>query len=206
MSKDNLVYGLAGMVLGVVIGVLIANFSGAPKQFASPALAVQQAPASTAAAPPQGQLPEGHPPVDDQAMRQQLAALQENYKKDPNNQQTIVMLANLNFDLQNFDEAIKYYDKAIEKDPKNVSLITDLGSAYLRLGQPEKAMQYYNKSLAIQPDHFQTLMNVGIVYMSMGDQKAAAQAWQKLVDLYPDKPETAMIKQAIAKIKAGQQP
>jgi hypothetical protein len=81
MSKDNLVYGLAGMVLGVIIGVLIANFSGAPKQLGSApvaAPAMQQG----SVAPPLGQqgmqqqLPEGHPPIDDQALRQQLVTQQ----------------------------------------------------------------------------------------------------------------------------------
>jgi regulator of sirC expression with transglutaminase-like and TPR domain len=70
------------------------------------------------------------------------------------------------------------------------------------LKEPEKAMEYYNRSLSIEPNHFQTLMNVGIAYMSMGDQDAAARTWQKVVDLYPDKPETAMIKDAVAKIRA----
>ena len=47
MSKDNLVFGLGGVILGIIVGVLIANFSGGSRNqggFAQKMTPAQQAP------------------------------------------------------------------------------------------------------------------------------------------------------------------
>jgi len=212
MNKDNLVYLLGGVILGIIAGVLIANFSSGPRQVAapvtSPAPMQQTGPMEQQGAPAAQQngqnqpLPEGHPPVDDSSLKQQIAKYQDVIAKDPTNQEAIVNLANLNFDLKNYPEATKWYDKAIQKDSKNVDLITDLGSCYLWQNDYGKALEYYNKSLTINPNHFQTLMNIGIARMATGDKEGAAEAWQKLVTLYPENPDAQMLKDAIKKLQS----
>lgn len=219
MTKDNLVFGLAGTVVGIIVGVLIVNFSVAPRQQGT-AMNVdsqqmqpmQQAPVQQAApmqqnttSGTQGQLPEGHPPVDESALKTQIDQQQKTLEKDPNNQDAIVNLGNLNFDLKNYPEAQKWYTKALDKDPKNVNIITDLGSCYLWQNDYGKALEFYNRSLSIDPNHFQTLMNVGIARMGTGDRDGAAEAWEKLVKLYPDNPDAQMLKDAVAKLKAKKQ-
>jgi tetratricopeptide (TPR) repeat protein len=207
MTKDNLVFGLGGVIVGIIMGVLIVNFSTrptAPGQMAS--IPANPAPQEQAQAPAQQQdLPEGHPPVNKEALEQQIAAKKAILQKDPNNQEAIIDIANMNFDLKNYDEASTWYIKALDKDPKNVNLITDLGSCYLWLKQPEKAIEYYNKSLSMDPNHFQTLMNLGIARMSMGNRKGAAEAWEKIVSLYPDNPETPMLRDAVKKLRENPQ-
>jgi tetratricopeptide (TPR) repeat protein len=215
MSKDNLVFGLAGVVLGIILGVILANYSAGSRQvaFSQPPAATQNAPAeSTANAPASNQdLPEGHPPVSDETLKKQIAAQEEVLKKDPNNQDALVSLGNLNFDLasatkdpKSYQAASAYYQKALVKDPKNPDLLTDLGSCFLWLNDSQKAIDYYNKSLAIDPKHFQTLLNIGIARMSMGDRSGAADAWEKLVTLYPDNPQTPMLRDAIKRLRSKQ--
>jgi tetratricopeptide (TPR) repeat protein len=201
MSKDNLIFGLAGMVLGVIIGVLIANNSVIRQPVSVP---VQQEASSSAenTNTDQGQLPDGHPPVDEAALKARIAEQQQILDKDPNNQEATVAIANLNFDLKNYQEAIRWYEKALQREPSNINLITDLGSSYMWMGDYQKALDYYNKSLAIDPKHLQTLMNMGIVRMSMGDRAGAADMWEKVVTLYPNNPEVPMLKQAIAKLRS----
>jgi cytochrome c-type biogenesis protein CcmH/NrfG len=205
MTKDNLVFGLAGVILGIILGVLIVNFSTRPG--ASPQFASQGQPAAPPQGQPatQGQLPEGHPPVNTEALQREIAEKQEILKKDPENREAVVEMGNLNFDLKNYEEASKWYSKALEKDPKNINLITDMGSCYLWLKQPEKAIEYYNRSLAMDPNHFQTLMNIGIARMSMGNRAGAAEAWEKIVKLYPDNPETPMLRDAVKKLRENPQ-
>jgi tetratricopeptide (TPR) repeat protein len=201
MTKDNVVFGLGGVIVGIILGAVIVNLSSrpaAPPSFASQApMTAPQDQASTG----QGQLPEGHPPVNAEALQQQIAARQESLKKDPNNQEAIVDIANMSFDLKNYEEARKWYSKALEKDPKNINLITDLGSCFLWLKQPDKAIEYYNQSLNLDPNHFQTLMNLGIARMSLGNRAGAADAWEKIVSLYPDNPETPMLRDAVKKLR-----
>jgi tetratricopeptide (TPR) repeat protein len=203
MSKDNLIFALGGMVIGVIIGVLIAN-SGGPRPVAS--TPVQQEMTASAnqseAAPQQGQLPEGHPPVDESAIKNKIAEQQEILKKDPNNQEATVSIANLNFDLKNYHEAIQWYEKALLRDPSNINLISDLGTSHMWMGEYQKAVDLYNKSLSINPKHLQTLMNLGIARMSMGDRAGAAEMWEKVITYYPDHPEVPMLKQAITKLRS----
>lgn len=205
ISKDNLVFGLGGMVLGIIVGVLLMNASGPRMVAANPESAPPpQTQGRPAGATQQGEneLPEGHPPVDAEAMNQQIAVQQEVVNKDPENQKEILSLANLNFDAKHYEEALKWYQKALNKDPKNVDIITDLGSCYLWLNQSQKAIEFYGQSLAIDPKHFQTLMNLGIARMSMGNREGAAEAWEKIVTLYPEHPEAQMLRDAIQRLRS----
>jgi tetratricopeptide (TPR) repeat protein len=211
MSKDNLVFALAGMVLGIIVGVVIINST--TNRASAPPLpsqqAVQQAQQEQAPQAEQqqnGQLPEGHPPVNQEALKKQIADQENILKNDPENQHAKVALGGLNFDLKNYQEAANWYEKALEKDPKNVDVNTDLGTSYLWMGDYQKAIEHYNKSLEIDPKHLQTLMNLGIARMSSGDRAGAAEAWEKVVTLYPNNPEAPMLRDAIKRLRAPKQP
>jgi tetratricopeptide (TPR) repeat protein len=207
MSKDNLVYALGGIVLGIIVGVLIANFSGGRNNqagFSRNMAPTQQSPQMQGQGqqvPDQGQLPDGHPPIDENALREQLVKQEEILKTKPNDQDALTAAANLNFDLKNYEKAAEFYDRALKNDPNNVNLITDLGSSWLWMNQPIKAIEYYDRSLKIDPNHFQTLMNLGIARMSSGNRPGAAEAWEKLVTIYPDHPEAQMLRDAIKRLR-----
>jgi tetratricopeptide (TPR) repeat protein len=208
MTKDNLVYALGGVIVGIIVGVIIANFSSGPRpqsgfsqSVSSPTQQAAPQMQSGGQTPAQGELPEGHPPVDENALREQLVKQEAILKTEPNNQDALVSAANLNFDLKNYQKAAEYYDQALKKDPNNVNLITDLGSSWLWMNQPLKAIEYYDRSLKIDPKHFQTLMNIGIARMSSGNRAGAAEAWERLVSYYPDHPEAPMLRDAIKRLR-----
>lgn len=199
ITKANLISLLGGTVLGLIIGVQLPHMTSAATQPAAPA----QAPATTTNTGNQGndgQLPPGHPAINNDSLKAEIAAEEEALKKDPENLQIIIALGNLNFDAKEYQTASKYYERALAKDPKNVGLSTDLGTCYLSLNQVDQAIARYNESLAIDPHHFQTLLNLGVAKMTLGDKKGAAETWQKVVQLYPDNPQVPMIKDAISKL------
>lgn len=204
VQKDNLLYGLAGIVVGIIAGVVIAGQSAVPRNFGSDQQVVQ-----TVAAPPQqqqqeqGELPSGHPPIDTDGLKKQLEMNKGILEKDPENQMALVTAANLSSDLKDYPQAIVYYEKALKKDPKNTNLLTDLGTAYFYSNKADRALQIYNQSLSIDPKHFQTLMNIGIVKMSMGDHKGAAESWDKVISLYPNSPEAQQLKEMVRRVKEG---
>ncbi|HSP05559.1 MAG TPA: tetratricopeptide repeat protein [Acidobacteriota bacterium] len=214
MSKDNLVFLFGGVIVGIIAGVILANYSAGSRQVPVPAAPaasmVQQQPAQQTAGPlmpgqQQQQLPEGHPPINEDTMKQEITRNEDILKKDPENQDATVALGNLYFDMQQFDKAMGYYQKAVARDAKNVNLITDLGTCYLRTNDYGKALELYNRSLGIDPNHFQTLMNLGIARMATGDRKGAAEAWEKVIQLYPDNPEAATLRDAVKKLKESPQ-
>jgi len=205
MTKDNLIFALGGTLVGVIIGVFVAN-SSAPHVAPAPQITQE----ATSAAPhqeqtEQGQLPEGHPPVNEAALQSKISEQEEILKKDPENEEAILSLANLNFDLKKYPDAIQWYEKALKKRPSDTNIITDLGSSYMWSGDYQKAIELYNKSLSIDPKHLQSLMNLGIARMSMGDRAGAAESWEKVVQYYPNNPEAPMLRQAIAKLRSQKQ-
>src|SRR3990172_9783352 len=118
MTKDNLVFGLAGVVVGIIAGVFLANYSAAPRQ-APPAVPQTSAnPQQPPTVSSRSELPEGHPPVDQTSLKQQIAQQEDILKGDPDNQQATVALGNLNFDMKNYQEAAGWYEKALKRDPK----------------------------------------------------------------------------------------
>ncbi len=113
-------------------------------------------------------------------------------------------MGNLNADSGNIPKAAGWYLKALANDPNNVGLITDLGTCYLQMQDFDQAFEYYHKSLSIDPNHYQTLVNLGILYMSTGEKQKAADTWEKVITLYPNDSRSAMLKNAIQKIRTGE--
>jgi len=56
-------------------------------------------------------------------------------------------------ELSRNEEAITYYDKALEIDPYDTLVLNNKGGALAALGRYEEAITYYDKVLAIDPDN-----------------------------------------------------
>src|SRR5688500_6608248 len=61
-----------------------------------------------------------------------------------------------------YDEAITYYDKALEIDPNYVKALSNRGSALSTLERYEEAIMSYDKALEIEPTYVKALINKGI--------------------------------------------
>jgi tetratricopeptide (TPR) repeat protein len=109
-----------------------------------------------------------------------------------------VELANLYFDAEKYDDAIKWYGEALVLDPRDVNVSTDLGVCYYYTNQPDKALAQFERSLALEPKHAKTLLNVGIVRaFGKQDLAGATEAWQAVLKIAPDGPEGQAAKRAL---------
>lgn len=144
-----------------------------------------------------------HDPAQMKAMLDQAAApLLEAIKKDPNDLNSMVALANLYYDVQQYPQAIQYYERAAQLQPGNADVITDLGTAYWYQGDANKAISYFEKSLKIRPNHAATLFNMGIVqWQGKQDPAAAVTAWELLLRTNPDYPQRQQVEEFISKAK-----
>ena len=199
MKAESIVYTIAGMCFGIILGWIIAT--------QQPAQTPPPAPESTTASPQQAPAGGGQQgKVLDEARVQQLTTI---LNSDPKNVKAVVQLGNTYFDAERYPEAIKWYEQALSIDPKDANASTDLGVSYYYTNRPDDALKQFEVSLRIDPKHTKTLLNQGIV-LAFGKQdlNGAAAAWQKVVELAPDSPEAQAAQrglEGIAASRTGQQ-
>ena len=123
----------------------------------------------------------------------------------PESHEDFVKLGNTNMDSGRYDDAIKYYTKALDIQPENVNVRTDMGTCYRRTGRPDRAVEEYKKSLTFQPDHTNTLANLGIVLAyDLNDIDGAVKAWEKYLQSASPGRRTDMIFSKLQELKSAQ--
>src|SRR5262245_12896954 len=114
MRSESIVFAVAGMCFGVILGWVIGTQQQPPTAAPPPAASAGQG--STRQAPPL-----------DEARVQSLTTV---IKNDPKNAQAVVQLANTYFDAERYEDAIKWYEQGLGLDPNNPDARTDLGISY----------------------------------------------------------------------------
>lgn len=95
-------------------------------------------------------------------------------------------LGELNYDIEDYDKAIKFYNKALEYEPDDAAILTNLGLAHVYKQEYEKAIHLYKKALEIESEDAIIWDNLGLAYEYNGDYKKAEAAYQKAFELDPD--------------------
>jgi hypothetical protein len=196
MKAESLVFGIAGIFLGLIAGWLIGSQQASTRPV-PPAAQQAAVPATGGAGSPANTAP---PPLDQEKVRE----LKDLADKDPSNATPRTQLGNLYFDAERYDDAIRWYESAIELDPTNPDLSTDLGVSFYYTNQPDKALAQFRRSLEIEPKHTKTMLNQGIV-LAFGKQDldGASKAWERVVQLAPDSPEGQAAKRALETMKSA---
>ncbi len=192
MRSESVVFGIAGIFFGVLVGWIIGS---------QRATGVVTPPVATAAAPAAGSTSGQAAPAFDEA---RAAELKTTADRNPRDAEARVQLGNLYFDAERYDEATRWYEQALQVDPKNVNASTDLGIAYYYSNQPDRALAQFDKSLAIDPKHSKTLLNIGIVRaFGKQDLDGAEKAWQRVLEVAPNTPEAEVAKKGLDGLRAG---
>ncbi|MEO8077564.1 MAG: tetratricopeptide repeat protein [Acidobacteriota bacterium] len=191
MHKESVVFGVAGIFFGVLVGWIIGSQQDRPA-----------VPAPVAAAAPAAATPGAPAPAAFDESR--ATALKTAAERNPSDVETRVQLGNLYFDGERYDDAMRWYEAALKVDPKNVNASTDLGIAYYYSNQPDRALEQFDRSLAIDPQHSKTLLNVGIVRaFGKSDLDGAEKAWQRVLEVAPNSPEAALARKGLDGLRAG---
>lgn len=133
---------------------------------------------------------------------QKLAEYKARLEKDPKDIEALVFMGNANYDIQRFEKAKEFYQKALEVDPNNTHVRTDLASSYRSLGETDQALEELNKVLKADPKHEIALYNSGIILLNdKNDAEKATVAWEKLVQLKPNDPLSQELKKKISELK-----
>jgi cytochrome c-type biogenesis protein CcmH/NrfG len=177
------------LLLGVALGYLFRGSASPAAQAAAPATqqgSGQQQPAAEAQA----------------ALAQAVAPFLNAVSNDPNDFDSLVKLADLYYDGQQYPSAIQYYERAVAIHPENPDVRTDMATAYWYTGNADKALKELETSLKSRPGHPQSLFNLGwIKWQGKADAKGAVEAWEQLLKANPAYPQKEQVERYIAKAK-----
>ena len=191
MKSDAIAFGIAGIAFGLIAGWII----GTEQAKSTPAV-MPPAPAQAsapAAAPPPALLDES-----------KVTAFKNIAEREPSNPKPRVELANLYFDSDRYEDAIKWYGEALALESNDVNVSTDLGVSYYYTNQPDKALEQFAHSLKIDPKHAKTLLNLGVVRaFGKQDLVGAEEAWGQLLQVAPGSPEADAAKRALDSLRSA---
>lgn len=87
--------------------------------------------------------------------------------------------------LGKYQEAIAYFDKALELNPKNAIAWSNKGASLSSLGKDQEAVEYYDKALELNPKYTIAWSNKGYSLLSLGKDQEAIAYFDKALELNP---------------------
>lgn len=133
-----------------------------------------------------------------------VAEIQGALEKDPENPKLLTALGNAFYDREDWDGAIRAYEKARRKAAGDPNLLSDLGAAYRNRGEFKRAIVLFEKARAADPDHWQSLLNLVLINaFDTRDAGAARRHFAELKRRYPEVPNLDRIEKQITGLSGG---
>ena len=85
-----------------------------------------------------------------------------------------------------YDEAVKYYLKALQIDPNYADAYYELGVTLEAQGHPKEALKHYSEALRMNPDYAEVYNNIGVILSKQGKSKIAIDHFQKAIQIRPN--------------------
>jgi tetratricopeptide (TPR) repeat protein len=195
MTKDNILFGVVGLLAGLIIGFFVTNSLNKQQ-----GIGAVSATSGTAAQP--GNLPPGHPDVpagsNAQAGQRSMAgapevqAAIEKAKAEPDNFDAQVKAAELYYQIQRFDGAIEFLTRANKLKPDDYDTIVHLGDATYDSNKFDEAEKWYSAALAKKPDDPDVRTDHGLTFMMRdpANYDRAIQEFKRALDYDPNHTQT----------------
>ncbi|HZM98888.1 MAG TPA: tetratricopeptide repeat protein [Pyrinomonadaceae bacterium] len=197
MSRENLLFGIIGILLGFIVGFMFASSMSQKTQQAQVASAGQSLPADH---PPVGaQNPMGNP----EEVRAQVTESLEKARNEPKNFEAQVKAAELYYQIGRYDQSIEFLLKANQIQPTDYRTVTLLGLTNLDAGHYETAEKWYRAALKMRQDDVMVLAGLAAATLEKGDAKAAEDAIAQLEKVDPNSEDLPNFKTKLASLKAG---
>ena len=192
MNKDNILFGVVGLLAGMIIGFMFANSIN--KQAAVlPAVADMKA---------NSNMPPGHPEIPPGAtvpgsaapgvMQPEIQAAIEKAKQSPNDFDSQLKAAEAYYQIEKFDEAISYLKKANQIKPDDREVVVHLGNANFDANHYDEAEKWYTAALAKKPDDVNVRTDLGLtfVFREPPNYDRAIQEFSKSLEADPNHIQT----------------
>jgi len=168
MKKESLMFGILGLVLGLVLGFVGANSMNRTAGGVTPNSTA--GPASPSGANPA--LPSGHPPLGNSAGDSQVKGSAvpqvteaiEKAKQQPQDYEAQMTAADLYYQIQRFEEAAKFYEAAAKLNPNEAEPLIKAGNAHFDYENYLEAEKWYIRALAKDPKNLNVRNDLGLTF------------------------------------------
>jgi tetratricopeptide (TPR) repeat protein len=165
MNKDNILYGIIGLLAGVILGYLLTNSLNRSAPAPSPVAA-----SGGTAAPGNTALPADHPPLESASggsgsgPQGDVTAEIEKARNEPQNFEAQMRAASLYYQIQRYDQALEFLQRAHQLKPNDFVVLAGLGNATFDLQRYPEAERWYQMALKLKPDDVNVRIDLGLTY------------------------------------------
>jgi len=160
MNKDNILYGVIGLLIGVIIGFFITNSINR-------SAAVNAPTASAPVAGGAGALPPNHPPVEGAASAGgggDVTAMIEKAKNEPTNFEAQMQAGSMFYQIKRYPQALEFYEKAYKIKPDDFTVLKSLGDVTFDTQRYQEAERWYQMALKVRPNDADVRTDLGLSY------------------------------------------
>lgn len=105
-----------------------------------------------------------------------LELLEEGLATNPNNVDFINLMAVYQYDVQNYKEAIPWFEKLLEKIEGSATIYRRYALCLFQRSEYNKAIEAWKMQLTYEPNNPDTYLQIGLAYTQLKDYKAAEKA------------------------------
>ncbi len=117
----------------------------------------------------------------------------------PSEERLIFLAGTAYSKLGEWENSIKYYERAIAINPKNVLALNQYALVLLCKGELSKAIESYEHSIEIDPNIPDTYLNMAFAYEKFGQPDSAKAMFEEFIKKFPDNPGVDIAKEYLAK-------
>jgi tetratricopeptide (TPR) repeat protein len=191
MNKQSYLYGIIGLLAGLIIGYIGTNY-----------INQTYGPPPTADAPTRASntLPPDHPPTGNAQSnasggpQTDVLAVIEQARNEPSNFAAQMQAADLFKQINRHEGALEFYQRAYKIKPNDFNLLVALGDTNFELSRNDQAVRWYREALKIKPRHEKTLQNLTQALIAKGDKPAARESLKQLEQVNPGNPAIAQFR------------
>ena len=120
---------------------------------------------------------------DEKSFDRVVAMLNQVVTEDPRVIDAWFNLGNAHFKVGRYEDAIKYFKRALELKPDYDLPVINMANAYRRLGRDEAALAGYEHYLTIDPKNAPVHYQIGEIYLDRNDVARAEQSFRRALEI-----------------------
>ena len=120
-----------------------------------------------------------------------------------NDRDVLRNLGLLHLELNQFDDAEKYFLRIKALAPLEARSYNDLGETYRRASKFEQAKSNFMKAIELEPDYHLAVYNLAITLEQLGEIRQAIESYEHYLNLQPEAPDAAETRALIAYLKTA---